>query len=130
MAQNYYERAAPEQGCSPWTHSRVAPDSTCALVSPWIGRNVRANHVEEFNFIFWIWSFSYGALRLRSISKYHADIREWEVQKIIHKKHQAHEEALRINREQSEWIMKVRNQYLVEMGMLKNPKIPINHFWA
>uniref|UniRef100_A0A183C2C9 ATP synthase F(0) complex subunit e, mitochondrial n=1 Tax=Globodera pallida TaxID=36090 RepID=A0A183C2C9_GLOPA len=57
---------------------------------------------------------SYGFIRLRMLSKYHADIREWEVQKIIHKKTEQKKDALRVLREQNEWIMKITDMNLEE----------------
>ncbi|KAL3106891.1 hypothetical protein niasHT_010806 [Heterodera trifolii] len=56
----------------------------------------------------------YGFVRLRMVSKYHADIREWEVQKTIHKKDADKKESLRVLREQNEWIMKITDMNLEE----------------
>lgn len=64
------------------------------------------NFLLKFSYLYFK-QFSYGYVRFHQLARYHAEIREWEAQKFIHKVEEEHERAKLSARNESEFIMQV-----------------------
>ncbi|KAF7630781.1 hypothetical protein Mgra_00008939 [Meloidogyne graminicola] len=56
----------------------------------------------------------YGYVRFHQLARYHAEIREWEAQKFIHKVEEEHERAKLSARNESEFIMQLTGSNMEE----------------